>query len=306
MSFRFCLAAAVLTAIPLAASAQSSAAPKTVDFNPSFDCKQAKNAVEKTICDDPYLSDADRALAALFAERLSGANASDRKRLIDDQKTWLKERSECIERDDPDRPRPLLGDMQDCIKGSYNGRIAELDKPLEKFVDLHEVVPEASDVCSAVKGLVSTGRGIWVARNALPFGDEEEVGSVSDVLSPEAIEASANSANAADGSDLLLDDPDRWTIREKRVALYPDQPEAWLVTAVAGSAYQINLWLFEGTPDPDKAGRFLQYFLDGYGYDEQMHFVRFNGQPYVTYGYGVEGVDIEDISGKSLCNAKPW
>lgn len=63
---------------------------RALAFSPSFDCSQAATSVEKLICDDPVLSDADHQLADAY--RLL---RQKRPELAQDQRQWLQLRNAC-------------------------------------------------------------------------------------------------------------------------------------------------------------------------------------------------------------------
>lgn len=58
-----------------------------------FDCKQAANSAEHTICDDPALSSLDDQMMAAYTRALHRAG-SNQDRLMRDQRNWLAERNE--------------------------------------------------------------------------------------------------------------------------------------------------------------------------------------------------------------------
>src|SRR5262249_7611786 len=69
---------------------------------PSFDCATAKAAVERAICADPALADADSSIAAVYKgalDRLEPANAAA---LRADQRAWLAARNAAFGRGDYD------------------------------------------------------------------------------------------------------------------------------------------------------------------------------------------------------------
>jgi uncharacterized protein len=77
----------------------------------SFDCKQARSFVEKSICADPELSRMDGALAQVYREALG--RASDPNGLKYEQRDWLR------------RKRDLCRDVE-CIRAAYAERLQQL------------------------------------------------------------------------------------------------------------------------------------------------------------------------------------
>lgn len=59
----------------------------------SFDCKQASQEIEKTICQDPSLSELDEKITTLYFKLHSGLKPAKKKALKDEQHTWLRSRT---------------------------------------------------------------------------------------------------------------------------------------------------------------------------------------------------------------------
>lgn len=55
----------------------------------SFDCALARSSLEKAICADPSLSQADQLMARVYRAQLAAAPAGFRERLRDSQRSWL-------------------------------------------------------------------------------------------------------------------------------------------------------------------------------------------------------------------------
>ncbi len=94
------LVAALLSAVPAAGA--------------GLDCAKAASAVEKTICADPALREADRAMADAFSDLLSAIPEKDKAEARAAQRTWLGARNAC-----PDAP---------CLKARHAERLAALEK----------------------------------------------------------------------------------------------------------------------------------------------------------------------------------
>lgn len=76
----------------------------------SFDCAKAATVVEKTICSDQELSTDDEILAALYKAGL--AKTHNKRQLIDDQRSWIRTRSECPNHSEsPEQLRACLRDL---------------------------------------------------------------------------------------------------------------------------------------------------------------------------------------------------
>jgi uncharacterized protein len=82
-------------------------------FTASFDCRKAVNAVEKMVCADAKLSQMDDDLGALYAGAMELAADKDaRAKLLDSQRTWLRDRNRCAD--------------SDCVLAAYGSRYAAL------------------------------------------------------------------------------------------------------------------------------------------------------------------------------------
>jgi uncharacterized protein len=76
----------------------------------SFDCKAAAGSIEKLICSDPELSGMDEQLASAYRIALASLAHKDRKLLIAEQKSWLR------------NSRSLCADLS-CLRRSYEARL---------------------------------------------------------------------------------------------------------------------------------------------------------------------------------------
>ncbi len=84
----------------------------------SFDCASAASPVEKAICADPYLSDLDEKLGAVWKTTL--AKVADPTALKASQRQWLKNRSAC-------------GQEPACLRRDYLMRLTELEYATKPF-----------------------------------------------------------------------------------------------------------------------------------------------------------------------------
>ena len=105
---RLLVMALVLLAAP-AAFAQS---------GPSFDCAKASNAVERTICKDPELAKADRAMAEAYAALAAKLSGPAKDNLEKEQVRWIGDRNRgCAADTDGTAP---------CLKRRYAARTTNL------------------------------------------------------------------------------------------------------------------------------------------------------------------------------------
>src|SRR5688572_12789301 len=77
-----------------------------------FDCTQAANAIERSICADPRVSELDEYLARYYAGARTAVKAGAAC-LQADQQEWLRQRNRCADRN--------------CLENAYLDRLAELD-----------------------------------------------------------------------------------------------------------------------------------------------------------------------------------
>lgn len=83
----------------------SAAAPAPLDLardpnaNPSFNCDDAATTVERLICSDPAIAEADRSLNRVWAALRQRGMISDTLKLS--QRQWLARRDACLIDDDP-------------------------------------------------------------------------------------------------------------------------------------------------------------------------------------------------------------
>jgi uncharacterized protein len=87
---------------------------------PSFDCGKASTDIEKTICADKDLSEADRSLALRYSELSRILKPGEKKELVQTQKTWLRQRDKECSR------LSTAAERSKCLKERYSQRIAEL------------------------------------------------------------------------------------------------------------------------------------------------------------------------------------
>lgn len=88
------------------------------EAKPSFNCKKAKRATEKAICQSDYLQLLDRQMALLYGYALKYPHGYSRAQLRSEQRAFLAERNAC-------------GWDDACIEAAYNAR----NEFLETFGD---------------------------------------------------------------------------------------------------------------------------------------------------------------------------
>jgi uncharacterized protein len=85
----------------------------------AFDCGKAATAVEKAICADRHLLEADAAMSRAYAEVRELSTASERKILARAQREWIAERESKCARDKP-------AEVAACVKEETEQRLALL------------------------------------------------------------------------------------------------------------------------------------------------------------------------------------
>src|SRR5581483_8210699 len=87
--------------------------------NPSFDCRTARTAVERTICSDVALSELDAEMGRVLQQALRASR--DRQSLLENQRYWLYQRdTTCSARES--------GAIGPCLIGTTKSRIDELTR----------------------------------------------------------------------------------------------------------------------------------------------------------------------------------
>jgi len=89
-------------------------------YRPSFDCRKAKQHIDKIICTHKVLSDLDRELSTRYNELLA-ILSPEMKQLRAEQQQWLKKRNQTC---------GVATDAADCLEAAYKQRTAELKKAI--------------------------------------------------------------------------------------------------------------------------------------------------------------------------------
>jgi len=84
----------------------------------SFDCAKAKTKIDKLVCGDPKLSEADEKLNAVYNDVLAKSPVPEDTK--QQQLEWVKERRNPCK-------------STDCLQQAYTSRISDLEKQLEKL-----------------------------------------------------------------------------------------------------------------------------------------------------------------------------
>ncbi|PWC82254.1 hypothetical protein TSH100_24400 [Azospirillum sp. TSH100] len=131
---------------------------------PSFDCKAASTPVEKAICADPNLADADREIAGLYKTLQDLSPAADRDRLRTEQRAWLAQRNQCTTAASPGT----------CLGPVMDARRKALSDLMPKAIDAVSAIVDgiAADPAGATKRLAELRGGLGKGWSAylLRFG----------------------------------------------------------------------------------------------------------------------------------------
>lgn len=118
---------------------------------PSFDCARATTAVERAICGDPALVEADWTMGKLFAATRISAFGAGSSNMLPSQIAWLKQRKGCAAFD-----RTAYKSREECLLGWYESRnealaIAALfAEPELALATLRKLDPELAPLYEAV------------------------------------------------------------------------------------------------------------------------------------------------------------
>lgn len=168
---------------------------------PSFDCKAASTPVEKAICADPKLADADREIAGLYKALQDLSAAADRDRLRTEQRAWLAQRNQCAT---AATPGSCLGPLLDARRTALSDSMPKAVAAMSAIVD-----GIAGDPAGAAKRLGEIRGGLGKGWNAylLRFGPSPDRAKAESLLR-EAIAGIEDSyaRETASGVDLATDD----------------------------------------------------------------------------------------------------
>ncbi|WP_244433684.1 lysozyme inhibitor LprI family protein [Azospirillum sp. B506] len=169
--------------------------------DPSFDCKAASTPVEKAICADSKLGDADKEIADTYKALQDLSGTADRDRLRTEQRTWLAQRNQCATAPSPGT----------CLGPVLDARRTALSKSMPKAVDTVTAIVDgiASDPAGAAKRLAEIRGGLGKGWSAylLRFGPAPDRAKAESLLR-DAIAGIEDSfaRETASGVDLATDE----------------------------------------------------------------------------------------------------
>nr|WP_295830099.1 lysozyme inhibitor LprI family protein [uncultured Azospirillum sp.] len=173
----------------------------TARAEPSFDCKAAATPVEKAICADPKLADADREIADAYKTLQDLSGTADRERLRTEQRAWLAQRNQCAA---APSPGACLGPVLDARHTALSESVPKAVATLTAAVD-----GIATDPAGAAKRLAEFRGGLGKGWSAylLRFGPSPDRAKA-EALLREAIAGIDDSyaRETASGVDLATDD----------------------------------------------------------------------------------------------------
>ncbi|MCP1610092.1 uncharacterized protein YecT (DUF1311 family) [Azospirillum lipoferum] len=193
------IAGATIAGATLALSIMVAGGPARAE--PSFDCKAASTPVEKAICADPKLADADREIADLYKTLQDLSAAADRDRLRTEQRAWLAQRNQCA-------AAPSTGT---CLGPVLDARRTALSESMPKAVATVSAIVDgiASDPAGAAKRLAEIRGGLGKGWSAylLRFGPSPDRAKA-EALLRDAIAGIEDSyaRETASGVDLATDE----------------------------------------------------------------------------------------------------
>lgn len=211
MQFKLLCAAALtaLAATGLPAQGSGKSAPFA---RPSFDCSRATSEIDKTICGDPKLAEADATMARLYSAAGVSAFGSGPSNQLEAQRKWLKDRANCRVVDRVYKSR------SDCLTGYYLNRnhalavaalfterelalktLREIDRegaPLYEAILLYAEQPVGSDWTSASLASKRTRILELLGGYSNRLRDDEDLGYGRDILKDLGIEGPGDPLNS--------------------------------------------------------------------------------------------------------------
>ena len=123
-----------------------------------FDCSRASTSVEKLICADQSLAQADATMAQLFGLAKISAFGRGASNQLASQRDWLRSRADCMTADDP----------RECVATRYHERNSELavailtNQPSVALPVLRQTAPAAAPLYEALQlYLTKPASGNW-------------------------------------------------------------------------------------------------------------------------------------------------
>lgn len=173
----------------------------TARAEPSFDCKAAITPVEKAICADSKLADADREIADLYKSLQDLSGTADRDRLRAEQRSWLAQRNQCAT---AAAPGPCLGPVLDARRTALSESMPKAVAAMSAIVDGIPGDPAgAAKRLGEIRGALGKGWNAYLLR----FGPSPDRAKA-EALLREAIAGIEDSyaRETASGVDLATDD----------------------------------------------------------------------------------------------------
>lgn len=121
--------------LPLAIAAVLLLGPSAAWAQPSVDCAMASSPVERAICRNDKLGEADRELAAAYAALIDRLSVPAKEHLIKDQVRWLDDRAKACDGE--------IAAVTRCLMSRYTQRLSVLKAAAEgnyPFVSEHDLV----------------------------------------------------------------------------------------------------------------------------------------------------------------------
>ncbi|WP_247871904.1 lysozyme inhibitor LprI family protein [Azospirillum sp. TSO35-2] len=169
--------------------------------SPSFDCKAAATPVEKAICADSKLADADQEIADVYKTLQGLSGTADKERLRSEQKAWIAQRNGCAT---AASPGACLGPVLDARRKALGEAVPAAVATVAGIVD-----GIAGDPAGAGRRLAELRGGLgkgWTAY-LLRFGPSPDPAKANTLLR-EAVEGIDDSfaRETAQGLDTSTDD----------------------------------------------------------------------------------------------------
>jgi hypothetical protein len=170
------------------------------------------------------------------------------------------------------------------------------------YNDLHTVVRNSPDVCSAVGTLYQNGREAEIAAHALRY---RPLGAVADPRNKLTSSAWAEAEKGDYGIQHYLGGG----FNAARIKLTKSLPPAWVFSTNVGSVNNPILWIFSSTRDGRKAAHLIaQLGFEASG-PFDTYFLHFNEQSYaVTQATGENGtyLDVYSLNPATIiCSFRP-
>jgi hypothetical protein len=182
----------------------------------------------------------------------------------------------------PDASQPSEQQVLSCLRGVYNDRIAALEAPLRRQVDLEVDAPGAGSICAALTALKAEGGLRLIARHAIPVTDIDQANE----MHPSVKNTHLRRYMSQAAWDQAEDAAPWWknalgAVTIERANLRPNEGDDWILSTLAGDGHDRNVFIFQPSEDGAVAGQMIGHLGgDGAGPFEPA-FVRFKGQAFM-------------------------